>query len=818
MALQDGEEGSLLETYVDTALDGKEPTIAEEMYVGKGETVLRPANTNGYAITWNSSDEEVATVDKNGVLTAKVNGKTTITGKLGSQTFASTVQVGNLLEGEKLVDFTAQNHTQKATPGNATSEYSEKHLYNGEGTLAVTGSMGWQLNVEVKGIDISKVTTLKVMVWQNTTGGRYFRVCTKNASGEYVQYGDAKVVQKGEWSEFSFNVGSIRSAVLDVKFYFGTKLTGEGTKGDAVYISDIYGSGSRADLPSGDLLISMQDSIASGVFTNENQNASVAYSEDYLTYGAGMAKLTATNKYQATAQYKQSLDVSAYSTIHFKVFRPAGEGGYYLRVKTKDGSSYPQIYTDASTAKKAGEWVEVSIDVSKLTNQNLQNLFIQFGTNDTTGGANHTNDQGKYIYISDIYGERGFTPEELEGYTPTSLTMSLYNAQESIYGFTYNTTICPVEPVIQIQEGDKITKDCEEYEVRIESASSYNDSNAVIGYYIVKAEIPLKANTAYSYRAYDKYVGVGSDIATFTTKDTTSTSFKFAHVGDSQGSGAAFGNVLKNVVDSVDFLLHTGDVVENSKLESQWTDMLDGNFEYLSELPIMAISGNHETTYKNGSNETYKHFNNNIPTQASTLKGYFYSFVYGNVKFILLNTNDLTDSKLKDEQYDWLVNELQNNDCMWTIVAMHNPMYSVGKYGSDSTKNQICLSLREQLQGLFAQYGVDIVLQGHDHAISRTHAIDGQGVVQEETWRTIDGVEYSIDPSGVIYVMNGPAGEQSREPFEDVDTDMYVYAQGSNACSWAEITIEGDTLLIEVKYYKDTKVNTYYTWGIKKTS
>ena len=240
LGLQNGVESELLEEYVDIAIVDKTPTMAQQLYVGKGETVLQPTDTNGYAVTWSSSDEEVATVDKDGVLTAKVNGKTTITGKLGTNTFSSTVQVGNLLEGEKLVDFTAQNYAEKVTPGNSTSAYSKKHLYDGEGTLAVTGSMSWQLNLEVKGIDISKVTTLTVMVWQNTTGGRYFRVFTKNTLGEYTQLGDAKVVSKGQWSEVSFNVSQIKSSLLDVKFYFGASLDGSGDKGDTVYISDIY--------------------------------------------------------------------------------------------------------------------------------------------------------------------------------------------------------------------------------------------------------------------------------------------------------------------------------------------------------------------------------------------------------------------------------------------------------------------------------------------------------------------------------------------------------------------------------------------------
>ena len=78
--------------------------------------------------------------------------------------------------------------------------------------------------------------------------------------------------------------------------------------------------------------------------------------------------------------------------------------------------------------------------------------------------------------------------------------------------------------------------------------------------------------------------------------------------------------------------------------------MLDDNFAYLSRIPVMAISGNHETTYNTrGVAETFKHFHNAIPTQASTNLGYFYSFIYGDVKFIMLNTNDLTQNKLKAE-------------------------------------------------------------------------------------------------------------------------------------------------------------------------
>ena len=155
--------------------------------------------------------------------------------------------------------------------------------------------------------------------------------------------------------------------------------------------------------------------------------------------------------------------------------------------------------------------------------------------------------------------------------------------------------------------------------------------------------------------------------------------------------------------------------------------------------------------------------------------------------------------------------------CKWTVVSMHNPMYSVGKYGADSERNAIALALREQLQDLFAEYGVDIVLQGHDHTISRTFTIDENGNPQTERFEKIDGIDYSIDPSGVIYVMNGPAGNQARDPFS-VDNALFSYAQSSKAASWAELSFDGDTLTVTVKYHDGVGEKVYYTWGIKKTS
>lgn len=414
------------------------------------------------------------------------------------------------------------------------------------------------------------------------------------------------------------------------------------------------------------------------------------------------------------------------------------------------------------------------------------------------------------------YGDplRDYTDEEKAYYKPNSLTVTLYDTEASLYGFTYNTYQRPLRPVIQVSE-DPSFMHYAEYPAWVEEATSYSDDDKVMTYYIVKAEVRLESSKTYTYRAYDKYVKVGTELTTLQTKDLSSNTFTFSHVADTQGYPQAFKHVLKDVVDTNDFLVHTGDVVENSKYESDWRGMLNGNFEYLSRIPVMAISGNHETTYKNGSDETYKHFNNKMVDQETEL-GYYYSFTYGNAKFIMLNTNRLTNSSLTTDQYNWLVEELEKNTAQWTIVAMHNPMYSAGNYGSDATKNYIALTLSYQLRGLFAEHGVDVVLQGHDHVVSRTKPIDGEGVAVTESFETLGGVEYSVNPKGVYYVMSGTTGGQTRAPYAEYNASLYSYAVSSKMSTWTEFTINGSKLTATVKSAENGTVSVVKQWGITK--
>ena len=416
------------------------------------------------------------------------------------------------------------------------------------------------------------------------------------------------------------------------------------------------------------------------------------------------------------------------------------------------------------------------------------------------------------------YGDplRIYTEEEKVPFKPTSLTVSLYDTENSVYGFTYNTMAKPLRPVIQVVKGAIFkAEDCVEYPATVEEMTSFTVEGAPFTYYIVKAEVALEANFAYMYRAYDKYVDVGTQAVMFKAKDLTSNSFTFSHVSDSQDGPTEFGKVLANVANENDFIVHTGDVVENSKFESEWTTMIDGNFNYFSKIPVMAISGNHETTYLNGSNETYKHFHNKMPEQETEL-GYYYSFTYGNAKFIMLNTNIQGASGFSQEQYDWLVSELEANTAEWTIVAMHYPMYSAGRYGSLPDLKGTSEALRKKLHGTFVEYGVDVVLQGHDHVVSYTNAIGASGVTG--TWTLVDGIASLVNPDGVVYTMTGTSGTQTRGPVAEADASLYKYKETSKPSSWTEYTIDGSRLTATIKYADGNSVKTYDTWSIVKSA
>ncbi len=166
----------------------------------------------------------------------------------------------------------------------------------------------------------------------------------------------------------------------------------------------------------------------------------------------------------------------------------------------------------------------------------------------------------------------------------------------------------------------------------------------------------------------------------------------------------------------------------------------------------------------------------------------YYSYNYGKIHFICLETGQYGDSKLKEnsEQVKWLEDDLKKsneNGDKWIIVSMHNGPYSTGDHSNDINDTQVIV---KQVTPLFSKYHVDLVLQGHDHTYCKTlpYKWDSVGytttghdenVVNFSVQKTnIDDIVYDSNPKGTYYVTTGAAGHRFGE-------------DEKNAGIWAEV-------------------------------
>ena len=413
------------------------------------------------------------------------------------------------------------------------------------------------------------------------------------------------------------------------------------------------------------------------------------------------------------------------------------------------------------------------------------------------------------------------SPSERFQYFPHCITVNLYDVENNIYTFNWNTDAEPLNAVVQMCAGNTFNES---------TAVNYTASVEVVeGVIVCKARIALEPGKTYAYRIYDTKAKIGSGEFTISGRNPDTDKFTFVHLSDSQIKETGYAFELHTVLSQIigkgadpEFLLHTGDVVQYGGWENYWRNMLDLCPDYLSRVPFATIGGNHETKEHGGSlYDIYKHFDAKMPEQDIS-RGYYYSFDYGDVRFIMLNTNTLNANyKLCKDQYDWLVSQLESNDKKWIIVSMHHAMYAPHEWSSgnsfayDKTKDGLWVNLRDQLNGLFVEYGVDLVLQGHTHTYSYTYPMAAGDVALKET-ATDDN--YFVNPEGVIYSTHGPTGNQGSletSPLE-ASEDLYKFTGKALRASYAEITVDGNKLTVTVKSCVNGTPKTVFTYGIIK--
>jgi predicted phosphodiesterase len=238
--------------------------------------------------------------------------------------------------------------------------------------------------------------------------------------------------------------------------------------------------------------------------------------------------------------------------------------------------------------------------------------------------------------------------------------------------------------------------------------------------------------------------------------------FTFAVFGDTRTQHEIHRAVVARILASApDLALHTGDLVADGDDPAQWDTFFEIERDLLVRTPFYPALGNHERN----SPLYFGHFG--LPGNER-----WYTFDYGNARFVCLEVDGSADYEPGSEQYAWLEETLAANTQPWLFVFFHYPPYtSAEEAGYES-------SLRQSLVPLFEQYGVDAVFNGHKHNYERNE---------------VNGITYVVTGGGgaPLYAM------QEREPtqaaFAMEHHFVLVRIEGNHLQATA-ISVDGEVL------------------------
>ena len=222
-----------------------------------------------------------------------------------------------------------------------------------------------------------------------------------------------------------------------------------------------------------------------------------------------------------------------------------------------------------------------------------------------------------------------------------------------------------------------------------------------------------------------------------------------------------------------DLVLIPGDVAYNDGTDAQYQESIfDVYPDQLRDTIFYTVQGNHDKP-QNAYFDVWDMPTQAVGSGADSGTEYYYSFDYGNIHFVMLNseTDGLWDVDTS-AMYTWLANDLANNSRQWTIAMYHHASYSRAGYNSDTETTM--KTMREEVNPILEAAGVDLVFGGHSHAFERSYFINGHygvastfdsgtHVVQSGDGKEDGNGAYTksgarVPNSGTVYVVTGNAG------------------------------------------------------------
>ena len=262
----------------------------------------------------------------------------------------------------------------------------------------------------------------------------------------------------------------------------------------------------------------------------------------------------------------------------------------------------------------------------------------------------------------------------------------------------------------------------------------------------------LQPGTVYSWRVgYGEY---WSEIAQFVTKEANQGDFSFVYMTDSHIQDYEYIDQARQCAEAVaqnepdaKFCLFPGDFADtggDTNSEWQWEQWFEGSMRpALNKMAFVPTDGNHDDS--KSLNYDY-HFNTdwgfaNAAETKPQFKGITYSFVYGDVLFLVYSLQDwwraqgsseqsMRSSYLSKDVANWFKSEIAKYpNTKYRVTVSHKNLFSGAGHHTDDE----CPLLRNMMLPVFKECEIDLAIQGHDHCYEVI------GPVNPDTWTVVPG-------------------------------------------------------------------------------
>lgn len=289
----------------------------------------------------------------------------------------------------------------------------------------------------------------------------------------------------------------------------------------------------------------------------------------------------------------------------------------------------------------------------------------------------------------------------------------------------------------------------------------------------------LEQGAAYCYEVVEDGVVLASGLRLDSAWTDAARPVRLFAFGDSgTGSVEQLGirDRIAERMGDYDLFLHLGDMAYGDGTFGQFQEyFFDVYADAMHRVPTWPTIGNHE--YRSGSGQPYLdvYYLPEVALRARDQERY-YSFDYGNVHFISLDSNSEqlipialdTRGRVTDDMVDWLRDDLASTDAPWIVAFFHHTPFSSSERGINW---QVVTTLLPVLE----EGGVDIVLAGHDHHYERSAPI-----------RDVC-LSSAFDDNAVTYVTAGAGGASLRP----ATGDWFTARVESDVHSYLSLTIHG---------------------------